>query len=206
MDAFLKELIKRDLDINTTSVCLNQILNLRHSHLDFLNFVTNKFLEEKNRDSLSSGQKLQIYQGLMRGYASLRVVPSKWKELDDFVDLTSAEKLNFESLCILCLSFGVLGRLKNNLLEKLFSSSYSFEHGSSLLQDFLILWLILKNSPGYKGPWPSEEQVTIMNSNCKKGRNNTSSLISSLRDLFGEAFIKSNLQTKLGFVIGEKYH
>lgn len=188
---------------------LTTLKALKHYDKRILKFSCEEFLCQVSQNVLSPSKKLFSFTAIIQAKAVFGYKSPVCQDIMEQIDpdeLTTT--LSIENLCTLCLNLACIDIYNEQMLEKLFDSKNFFLGNPYLHWSFCQLYQRLATLSNYKGPMPTNEQLsTFANLHIRKEVKQYP-LLHVLKSIYGtsriKATIKTNLLTRLHHEIGKK--
>ncbi|XP_058810685.1 uncharacterized protein LOC131675656 [Phymastichus coffea] len=205
VDKLIQKIIHHDAGFESALSCLKCLNTMRHYNVEILNYVCASYFEKitmKNENIANLSGKLSI---IISGLAHTNYKSMFWNEIENYImNNQNLLKYNHETLCILALNAICLDCYPNDILNKLFDSTYDFSKNTFLHWTFSKIYQKIETNQSYKGPRPTTSQVQSINEMFKKAvrAKKMFPLLSYLNKAIGDqAYIKTNLGTKKFHII-----
>ncbi|XP_014228933.1 uncharacterized protein LOC106653853 [Trichogramma pretiosum] len=159
-DEIVREIISRDVGFDNALDCLKYLIEIRHTSIDLLNYLSAKFYDSKYLSRKIISNETQSLLILLNAMSAIRYKPLVWTEI--FGSLKKSSKLPrmpIETLIVYSLHLAVLDCFDNKILEQLLCYEHDIEPNSYINWATIKLCQILKTHPNYNGPLPSDKLI-----------------------------------------------
>lgn len=208
LEAFSDKILERKVFYDAISY-LKTLKALKHCDLRILKFVCEEFLCQVSDNVLSPPKKIFSFVAIIQAQAVFKYKSPICQDIVEQIDpdeLTA--NLTLENLCTMSLHLACIDIYNNQMLEKLFSGGNFFLGNPYIHWSFCQLYQRLATLSNYKGPMPTNEQLsTLANLHIRKEMKQYS-LLYVLKSIYGSSrikgTIKTNLLTRLHHEIGKE--
>ena len=199
---FIDELVQKVMYENWDFLQGNEILSclnsIRHVQIDLLDYLSAKCYEDPDVLNLQA----DLLQPLITGLALADYKPVFWDVIKEPILNNEISKIDHLKLCHFVLHLACLECFEPMLLQEIFSIKHfiSEEHKQILLRLYQIVKILC---PWYKGIWPLKDLLDSFK-NLQQNKTQNYPLLTALEQAVGgNAYIKTNVRTRLEHYIGK---